>query len=339
MNTISRWHSVWDVFVILNPMRPMVHAYYGYLANKYVRNQLDARFEDLKQANSQGLSLANQKKKSVVSLAIDGFLDQSSKTIPDHLDEDFAKVASQQIRLFIFAGNDTTSSTICFTYHLLSKNPSVLERLQKEHREVFGEDTSEAGQRIKQNPTLLNSCPYTVAVVKETLRLYAPAATMRQGSKGTQLRALNGTSVPVDDLAIVVTPGPIHRNARIWPDAEKFVPERWLVGPEHELYPPAGAYRPFEIGPRSCIGQNLTMSEIKIVLIMTARTYKITPAYEQFDRDEQLKTGLVGKAVEGVKRMVGVQGVKTWEGDRCYPTDQAGAHPSNGYPCRVQAIG
>jgi hypothetical protein len=316
-------------------MRPLVHTYYGYLANKYVRNQLKSRFEDVKHAKLQGLSLAKEQKKSVVSLAIDGFLSGSKATL-DRLDENFAKVATQQIRLFIFAGNDTTSSTICFTSHFLSKHPSVLARLQDEHKTIFGEEPADAGRRIKQNPSLLNSYPYTMAVIKETLRLYAPAATMRHAPRGTQLRTLKGTSVPVEYHAIVVTPGPIHRNPCIWPEASRFLPERWLVGPEHELYPPVGAYRPFEIEPRSCIGQNLTMSEIKIVLIMTVRTYKIAPAYDEFDVDEESRKSLVKRAVDGLGRMVGVEKVKSWEGDRCYPTDQAGAHPSNGYPCQLQ---
>lgn len=60
----------------------------------------------------------------------------------------------------------------------------------------------------------------------------------------------------------------VHRNPRLWPRADEFLPERWLGRPGDPLYPCKGAWRPFETGSRNCIGQTLALAEIKTVLVM-----------------------------------------------------------------------
>ena len=111
------------------------------------------------------------------------------------IDRHFADYATYQIRLFLFAGNDTTSSTIVYTFHLLSKHPDVLAKTRQEHDLVFGDSPSKAGTLLKERPTLLNQCSYTMAVIKETLRLYPPASTMRSGAP--ELDSQIDTTIPI----------------------------------------------------------------------------------------------------------------------------------------------
>ena len=85
--------------------------------------------------------------------------------------------------MFIFAGNDSTSTGLLYAYHVLSLNPHALSALREEHDTVFGSIQNTANV-IKHDPILLNKCKYTVAVIKETLRLYPPASTIRQGRAG-----------------------------------------------------------------------------------------------------------------------------------------------------------
>jgi len=71
-----------------------------------------------------------------------------------------------------------------------------------------------------------------------------------------------------------------YQNAkRCYP--EEFIPERFLVDEGHQLYPNPAAFRPFEQGPRNCIGQTLVYNEIGTVLIMTARIFDISPVYDE----------------------------------------------------------
>lgn len=252
------------------------------------------------------------------------------------LDPHFARYTTYQVRLFLFAGNDTTSSSISYFYHALYKYPEVLARMREEHDEVFGRDPSLAAAQIREDPTTLNKCQYTMAALKETLRLYPPAGGTREGPTGMTISDADGHVIPVDGCDIMMHHFAIHRDPRVWPRADEFLPERWLVGPGHELYADnAASYRPFEQGPRACIGQSLVYNEIRIIMVMTARSYRITPAYEEWDA---MRASEEGWSARYMRSMGLINEVKTVRGERAYQTDAPGAHPADGYPCHVDLI-
>lgn len=61
----------------------------------------------------------------------------------------------------------------------LLKHPDILARVRAEHDEFLSPDADETVKILRENPTKLNSLILTTAVVKETLRLYSPASTIR----------------------------------------------------------------------------------------------------------------------------------------------------------------
>ena len=77
-----------------------------------------------------------------------------------------------QIKLFIFGGHDTTATTISDMYLLLSRNPSALHKLRIEHNKILGEHAKDASASLTLKAHLLSQLPYTLAVIKETLRLF-----------------------------------------------------------------------------------------------------------------------------------------------------------------------
>jgi cytochrome P450 len=301
--------------------------------DNYIRAQLDQRFSEIKNQFNDEIRPAKTSK-SVISLAIESYIQENQNTnLPkaSKLGDNFARHLIYQLRLFLFAGNDTTSSIIVYVFHLLSQNPSALTILRKEHDDIFGTKPDFAGELLKKQPTLLNKCPFTLAVIKETLHLYPPAATMRAGEPGVTVTDRHGNKYPMDDIGTTLLHPPIHRNPRVWPQPEKFIPERFLEGPNHELHPNPAAFRPFEQGLRNCIGQTLVYNEIRIVIIMTARTFDIRNAYEEWDEiKREQRTGL-----EKVKIAILGKPVRTVHGDRACQTEKAGTHPADGYPCRV----
>ncbi|KAI7514123.1 hypothetical protein KC331_g22556, partial [Hortaea werneckii] len=100
------------------------------------------------------------------------------------LDKEFKQAAINNMKTFIFAGHDTTSSTIVYAFYYLSKDPEALAKIRKEHDDVFGTDPEAAAEQLKQDPRLLNKLEYTLAVTREVLRLQPPASTVRVGQKG-----------------------------------------------------------------------------------------------------------------------------------------------------------
>ena len=296
----------------LNLVRRLIEYRNGRRMDKYIGSELDKRFMEHKS------DLTGKRQKSVIDLVLQAYLAQSSDYKSDALDATFRAFAIRQIRLFVFAGHDSTSSTICYAFHLLSQHPEALKRIRSEHDRLLGQDASRAAFLLEDNPKLLNEMPFTTAVIKEVLRLFPPAASSRQGKSGASIHDDHGTTCPTDDVIMIWTIHvELHRSPKYWKRPDEFVPERWLVEPTHELFPVKDAWRAFEYGPRNCIAQGYVMTVLKIVLACLVREFDFKNAYEEWDDLHPSK------------------GVKTHRGDRAYQMEEAAAHPVEHYPCRV----
>jgi len=137
----------------------------GRQMDRFIGKELDKRYEELK-ADSY-----DDRSKAVIDLILQSYLQKAEKK-PKTLDPDFRRFAIIQIRLFVFAGHDSTSSTICYCLYLLSKNQEALSRTCSEHDKVFGKVKSSVSSKLITEPQIANDLPYTTAVIKETLRLF-----------------------------------------------------------------------------------------------------------------------------------------------------------------------
>lgn len=306
--------------------------------NSYIRQELERRFQEIKAAHAadaNGKRGKNKAIKSVTTLALEAYMAENPKTDAlrnEKLDDRFALYAASQIRLFLFAGTDTTASILVYIYHMLAKHPEWLRRLRDEHDEVFGTDPDAAASILKESPSLLNNCKLTVAFIKETLRLYAPAGTVRAGAPGFTVTDHQGNEQPMDYAGANILHQALHLNPRVWPRPKEFLPERFLAGPEDELHPDPAAWRPFEQGARNCVGQTLVWNELRVAVILTCRDLEVRDAYDDFDAKREGELGVVEK----MKRALSGQPVRTVHGERAYQTDSGGLHPANGYPCYVE---
>ena len=299
----------------LNLPRYVMQWWNGRKMDKYIGAELDKRFQDYQEKQIRPNSA------SVIDLVLKAYLAGSAGNPDDaktnKLDPRFRAFATAQIRLFLFVGHDSMSSTICYVVHLLSLNANTLKKIRTEHDTVFGTDVAALPATIKARPQVLGLLPYTTAVIKETLRLFPPGSAIRQGSFGADLVSEDGTRYPTKDIMIWILHTAMHRDPQYWVDPDSFLPERWLVDPGHELYPRKEAWRAFEWGPRNCIGQSLAMTELRITLAMIVREFDFKPGYEEWDRLHPRK------------------GVQTYRGERAYQIEEAAAHPADNYPCRV----
>lgn len=159
---------------IFNIFRPFVQWWNQRQMDTYVGKRLEERFAT---RNSRG------KKKHVIDLALETYLKENNVSgDTTKLDPKFKDAALRNIKVFIFAGHDTSSSTICYCHYQLSQHPKALARLRKECEDIFGTDVSKTGDMIKADPYLLNRMRYADAVVRETLRIFPPGNTVRAGA-------------------------------------------------------------------------------------------------------------------------------------------------------------
>ncbi|KAI9839536.1 MAG: hypothetical protein M1819_002162 [Sarea resinae] len=164
--------------------------------------------------------------------------------------------------LLILAGSETTATLLSgVTYHLL-KNPETLKTLVAEIRGAF---TSDEDIHL----AALNELKYLRAVLQEGLRMYPPvpgSMTRRVPPQGDSVCGLwvpGNTAVSVPQYACFHSDSNFHA-------ADSFMPERWLPSSSDADSVFAGdsktALQPFSVGPRNCIGKNLALSEMRLLL-------------------------------------------------------------------------
>ncbi|KAJ8119615.1 hypothetical protein ONZ43_g3472 [Nemania bipapillata] len=232
-------------------------------------------------AEQRGTLTAGQKSRSILALSLGD---------TESLSENLVNLTCDQLKTFLLAGHDTTSITLAWVFYELSLNPSALSTVRAELDTLLGTDTSPEAVRARllshDGAALVQKMTYISAVIKETLRLHPPAATARQTVHGTgfSVRTPEGQEYCLDGMIIYNCETIIHRDPLVYGDsANSFVPERWLNEvdglPETDATTrktPASAWRPFERGPRNCIGQEFATIEARVIIAYAARRYDFT---------------------------------------------------------------
>ncbi|KAK8128105.1 cytochrome P450 monooxygenase [Apiospora sp. TS-2023a] len=171
--------------------------------------------------------------------------------------------------ILIIAGSETTASLLCGATYLLAKNQHILQKLQAEVRSSFNNETEIdliSTQKLK----------YMQAVLDESLRYFPPAVgalprvTVPEGDQIAGRFVPGGTRVEVLQWALFHDPTYFHK-----PD--EFHPERWLGDVEFKNDALAGV-TPFSVGPRNCIGKNLAMSEMRLIMARIVWNFDFTLA-------------------------------------------------------------
>ncbi|KAK4182778.1 cytochrome P450 [Podospora australis] len=188
------------------------------------------------------------------------------------LDDRLMRLIHENGKGMLAAGYGTTTDTSSYVFMLLSVFPSVLQKLREEHDRVFPNDLGGTLELLRSDPFIITKeLPYTTAVIQETLRLFPIGMVVRALPPGMTSFDLNGKTYPVRPSNYFgVLSYASHYDPNIFDSPSDFRPERFLA---EEPDFPRNAYRPFERGLRSCIGQSLAMDEMRISLVMLARWF------------------------------------------------------------------
>src|SRR4051812_11663575 len=158
-----------------------------------------------------------------------------------------------QVMTLMFAGHDTSTSTLTFMLHELARHPEVVRRLQEEQDRVLGGASPTSEQLEKE-------MPYLEMVLDEVLRLYPPAWIGPR--RAIREYEFGGYTVP-RDAYVNYCSWASHRLPEVFPEPEAFIPERFTR--ERKAALPRGAYVPFGGGSRICIGKRFGQTVVKLV--------------------------------------------------------------------------
>lgn len=191
-------------------------------------------------------------------IKIDGSVPKAFQDDPDLIDH---------CMTFLFAGHETTASSLAFTLLLLAQNPQY-------------QDVVARGDEAM-----------TVAIYKESLRLYSPAYMLaREASTDDELL---GYKIRKSDQVIIGI-SEMHRSPLYFEKPEAFYPERFLQKLKHPF-----SFIPFGAGAKSCVGERLAYLEASIVLKKICEKFHLSTS-KDIIRSESLITlhPLAGQTIQ-----------------------------------------
>ena len=185
----------------------------------------------------------------------------------DATDEDGWRFSDREVRdqlmTLLFAGHDTTTSTVTFLFYELARSPHELARLLEEHDEVLGD-------RAPTATDLMSGLPRLDMALDETLRLYPPAWIGPR--RAVESFDFAGHRIPAGAFVHYCS-WASHHLPEVFPEPEAFVPDRFTA--ENRATIPKGAYVPFGGGSRTCIGMRFGQLEIKAIASMILRRHRL----------------------------------------------------------------
>jgi cytochrome P450 len=187
----------------------------------------------------------------------------------DATDEDGTTLSDLQIRdevmTLMFAGHDTTTSTVAFMFYELARNPEVVARLHSEQEAQLDDDRPSASQLTSGELTELE------LVLDETLRKYPPAWVGPRRS--VEPFEFEGHTVP-GRAFVDYCSWASHHLPDVFPEPEEFRPERFTPSARAAL--PKGAYVPFGGGSRTCIGMRFGQLEVRTIATMILSRFTLS---------------------------------------------------------------
>ncbi|MFN6954034.1 MAG: cytochrome P450 [Acetobacteraceae bacterium] len=168
-----------------------------------------------------------------------------------------------EVGMLLLAGSETSAATLAWALLLLANDPARLARLREELAPLDG--------RLPEAAEVL-ALPYTRAVLSETLRLYPPVPFLTRRALGHD-RIRRWDVVP--DTLVMAAPWLIQRKPDLWPEPERFRPERFLDSAARAI--PKHAFIPFGLGPRICAGAAFGMAEMTVILAGVVQRFDFDP--------------------------------------------------------------
>ncbi|CAL1299492.1 unnamed protein product [Larinioides sclopetarius] len=254
---ISPWH--WVDIVFRNTRLGKEFHYHCDMLQEDTRKMIE---EKKRQYLTKEKYTGGRKCKAMMEMLLDG-----NKLADAEIDE--------ELETFARVGHINTAASVRWALYLIGLYPDVQAKLHEELDEVFEKDL--------QRPVTeedLRQLRYLDCVLKESSRLYPTVSLFaRQANEDTKI---SGYTIP-KGASCVAFLYCLHRDPEVFPDPEKFDPNRFL--PENKLSIPDYAFLPFSVGPRSCMGFKYAEMLSKTIVTQMLRNFTL----QSLDKRDEIK--------------------------------------------------
>ncbi|CAN7937282.1 unnamed protein product [Ixodes hexagonus] len=191
--------------------------------------------------------------------------------------------------IFLLGGFDTTADSLAYIMHVLAKYPEEQDRILREMAEAFPNEK-------KLGYDELHKLKRLDMVIKESLRLYPVIVSFVSRSCQQDITVM-GQFIPAG-ANVTIPVWHLHHSAEHWVDPLTFDPERFS---EDKEKPHVGAYIPFGLGPRACIGKRFAVLELKAAVCKVLRNFKLVQCEETQDPLQVVVPNATAYPKDGVK--------------------------------------
>ncbi len=167
-----------------------------------------------------------------------------------------------ELGTILFAGTETTATTLAWAFHEIARHPEVEEQL-------LAEIDSVVGRRVVTFEDV-GRLPYLRRVVDEVARLHGVTLLMRRAIEPVEI---GGVELPVG-TEVAFSLYALHRDPRLFPEPDRFDPDRWLPERSRGL---RQSFLPFGAGNRKCIGDAFSWTELIVALATVLARWQLRP--------------------------------------------------------------
>ena len=165
-----------------------------------------------------------------------------------------------EVVALMVSGHETTSLVLSWTLSILAENPEIQQQIVEELDLALG----------TRPPTLedLDSLPYALMVLQETMRLYPPVWFIAR--KSVAACKVGDYEIP-ENVLVGISPYAMHRHPGFWNRPEVFDPLRFSPGAKQVKY----SYLPFGGGRHLCLGMNFALIESQLILASIMQNFQV----------------------------------------------------------------
>jgi cytochrome P450 len=203
-----------------------------------------------------------------------------------------------EVKTFVMAGHETTSTWLHWALFALSKFPDIQEKVYQDILRHSGgkSDMSQVDMDC------IDQMEYVNAFLNEVLRLYPPVGIFVRVNSHQE--NLGGYTIP-PRTRLIISPHLVQRHPHYWDDPDVFQPERWIHdnAEEKDKFNERirFAFLPFSAGGRNCIGEKFATMEAKLILVPLVHKFNIQIAPSQRDTEHDFTSFITLKTKPGLK--------------------------------------